>query len=81
MINKTDCVDGGLIFTGLGISLIDIQNILSIIILIIDILWIVTKFIIKLFQYLDDGKITNEELKDLENDINKIKEKGGGKDE
>ena len=49
--------------------------------LIIDILWIVTKFIIKLFQYLDDGKITNEELKDLENDINKIKEKGGGKDE
>lgn len=77
MINKTDCIDYSVIFTGVGISLIDIQNILSIIILIIDILWILTKFIFKLIKYMSDGKLTQEEIDDLDNDINKIKEKGG----
>lgn len=72
MVNKTDLIDGGLICTGLGISLVDLQNILSIIILIIDILWIALKVTIKLFRYLKDGKLTDEELQDLENDVNKI---------
>ena len=81
MINKTDCIDYSVIFTGVSISLIDIQNILSIIILIIDILWILIKFIFKLIKYMSDGKLTQEEIDDLDNDINKIKEKGGGKDE
>ena len=72
MFDKTDLIDGGLICTGLGISLVDIQNILSIIILVIDILWILLKFTIKFFRYIKDGKLTDEELQDLENELNKI---------
>ena len=77
MFDKTDLIDGGLICTGLGISLVDIQNILSIIILVIDILWILLKFIIKIFRYIKDGKLTDEELQDLENEFNEIKNKDG----
>lgn len=77
MFDKTDIIDGGLIFTGLGISLVDLQNILSIIILVIDMLWILLKFIIKFFRYIKDGKLTDEELQDLENEFNEIKNKDG----
>ena len=76
MINKGDYIDGGLIFTGIGVSLIDIQNILAIVLLIFEISWLILKFIIKLFKYLSDGKLTEEEIKDLDNDMEKIKEKG-----
>lgn len=79
MFNAVDAVDGGLMLFGLTISLQDIQSILSIIIIIIDILWIVGKFVIKLFRYLQDGKLDQEELDDLENtvdDLKKIKEEG-----
>lgn len=72
MFDKTDLIDGSLICTGLGISLVDLQNILSIIILVIDILWILLKFTIKFFRYIKDGKLTDEELQDLENEFNKI---------
>lgn len=81
MINKTDIVDGGLILTGLGISLVDLQNILSIIILIIDLLWILMKFIVKFFKYFGDGKLTDEEINDLENDLKNVTGKDGDKDE
>ena len=81
MFNKTDLIDGGLICTGLGISLVDLQNILSIIILVIDIIWILMKFIIKFFRYFSDGKLDDEELKDLENDVNKITGKEDDPDE
>lgn len=81
MFNKTDLIDGGLICTGLGISLADLQNVLSIIILIIDILWILFKFMIKFFRYIKDGKLTDEELQDLENDVNKITGKEDDPDE
>lgn len=87
MINKAniidiiDIIDSGLILTGLGISLVDIQNILSIIILIIDMLWILIKFIVKFFKYFGDGKLTNEEIKDLENDLKNITGKDGDKNE
>ena len=75
MFDKTDLIDGGLICTGLGISLVDLQNILSIIILVIDILWILIKVTIKFCKYISDGKLTDEELQDLENDVNKITHK------
>ena len=81
MFNKTDLIDGGLICTGLGISLVDLQNVLSIIILIIDILWILMKFIIKFFRYFSDGKLDDDELKDLENDVNKLTGKEDDHDE
>lgn len=81
MINKTDIVDGSLILTGLGISLVDLQNILSIIILIIDLLWILMKFIVKFFKYIGDGKLTDDEIEDLENDLKNVTGKDGDKDE
>ena len=81
MFNKTDLIDGGLICTGLGISLADLQNVLSIIILVIDMLWILFKFMIKFFRYIKDGKLDDEELQDLENDVNKITGKEDDPDE
>lgn len=72
-ITPTDAVDGGLMLFGLTISLQDIQSILSIIIIVIDILWLLGKFVIKLFRYLKDGRLDDEELADLENDMNNIK--------
>lgn len=68
--NSVDVVDGCLILGGLTISLQDVQSILSIIILVLDGLWILFKFMIKFFRYISDGKLTEEELNDLENDIN-----------
>ena len=72
-ITPTDAVDGGLMLFGLTISLQDIQSILSIIIIVIDILWLILKFIIKFCRYIDDGKLEEDELDDLENDIDNIK--------
>ena len=68
--NSVYVFDGFLILGGLSISLQDVQSILSIIILVLDGLWILFKFMIKFFRYISDGKLTEEELNDLENDIN-----------
>ena len=70
--NVSDAVDGGLIGTGLVISLQDLQSILSIIILIVDVLWIVFKLIYKLIKYYKDGVLSDEEKKDLMNEIDNI---------
>ena len=70
--NVLDAVDGGLIGTGLVISLQDLQSILSIIILIVDVLWIVFKLIYKLIKYYKDGVLSDEEKKDLMNEIDNI---------
>ena len=72
-ITPTDAVDGGLMLFGLTISLQDIQSILSIIIIVIDILWLLGKFVIKFFRYIKDGRLDDDELADLENDIDNIK--------
>lgn len=72
-ITPTDAVDGGLMLFGLTVSLQDIQSVLSIIIIVIDILWLVGKFIIKFFRYIKDGKLDDDELADLTNDIDNIK--------
>lgn len=79
--SKTDLVDGGLILSGLGISLSDLQNILSIIILILDMCWIVFKIIHKIYpklqEYLKDHKLSKEEIDDLKNDVIDEIKKGG----
>lgn len=72
MFNYTDAVDGGLIGTGLVISLQDLQSLLSIIILIVDVLWILFKLIYKLIKYYKDGVLSDEEKKDLMNEIDNI---------
>ena len=75
VINNVDLVDGTLMLGGLAISLQDIQSILSIIIIVIDILWLVGKFLIKFIRYCKDGELTEEEIEDLKNDIYEIKDK------
>lgn len=82
MVNKNDLIDGGLILTGMGISLSDLQNILSIVILVLDICWIIFKIIRKIYpklqKYLEDRKLSNDEIEDLKNDIiDEIKNKDG----
>ena len=81
MFTKSDLLDSGLICTGLGISLMDLQNILSIIILVIDILWILIKVTIKFCRYISDGKFTEDEINDIDNDIKKITGKEDDPDE
>ena len=75
VVNNVDLVDGTLMLGGLAISLQDIQSILSIIIIVIDILWLVGKFLIKFIRYCKDGELTEEEIEDLKNDIYEIKDK------
>ena len=74
LLTPVDAVDGGLILFGLTISLQDVQSILSIIIIVIDILWIVLKFVIKFFQFTKDG-LDDDELNELNQDIEKIKDR------
>lgn len=77
----TDLIDAGLITLGTGIALSDIHQILSIIILVLNAMWILLKFILKFFKYYsNDGKIDKEELDDLLDDVNKI-QKEDDKDE
>lgn len=79
---KSDFVDYTLIATGTTISLIDIQTIMSIVLLSFNILWLMFKFIVKLKEKLNDGKLTKEELNELENDVEEINntfKRGGDK--
>ena len=69
---KSDFVDYTLIATGTTISLIDIQTIMSIVLLSFNILWLMVKFVIKLKEKLNDGKLTKEEITELENDVEEI---------
>ena len=65
MINKVDAIDGTLMLFGLTLSVQDIQATLSIVIIVIDILWLLGKFLIKFIRYCKDGELTDEELDDL----------------
>lgn len=78
MMNKVDAVEDMVILSGIGVSLVDIQTVMSIVLLTFNILWLVMKFTLKLFRYLRDGKLTDEELDDLTNDVKEIDNKIGG---
>ena len=78
MMNKTDAVEDMIILSGIGISLVDIQTIMSIVLLTFNILWLILKFTLKLFRYLRDGKLTDDELNDLADDVEEINNKVGG---
>ena len=59
--------------TGLGISIIELQNILGLIVTVINLFILVLSIILKLVRYIkNDGKLDEEEIKDLENDIKKV---------
>lgn len=65
MLTKVDMVDGGLMGIGLAVSLQDMQAIASVIIIIIDLLWLVGKFVIKFMRYYSDGVLSDDEVDDL----------------
>ena len=81
MMNKSDAIEDMVILSGIGVSLVDIQTIMSIVLLTFNIIWLLVKFGIKLYRYLKDGKLTKEEVDDLTNDIDNIKNIGGDKNE
>lgn len=59
--------------TGLGISIIELQNILGLIVTVINLFILVLSIVLKLIRYIkNDGKLDEEEIKDLENDIKKV---------
>lgn len=59
--------------TGLGISIIELQNILGLIVTVINLFILVLSVVLKLVRYIkNDGKLDEEEIKDLENDIKKV---------
>lgn len=76
MANRTsEVVEDVIITSGIGISLVDIQNILSIVLLCFNILWIIVKVIIKLIKYYRDGKLDDIEAADIQHDIDTLDDK------
>ena len=61
-------------WTLIGISLTDISGILNIVLLSISIGVGILSLVLKLRQFLKDGKIDKEELSELESDIEHIKD-------
>ena len=59
--------------TGLGISIIELQNLLGLILTAINLFILVLSLILKLIRYIkNDGKLDKEELSDLTKDIENI---------
>lgn len=56
---------------GLVISVSDINNILCVILLILDSIWLIIKVAFKIVKAIADGKLTDEEIEDIENDLDK----------
>ena len=80
--NSIDVAEDMICVLGISISLVDIQQILSIILLSFNIVWLVVKFLVKFIRYYkNDGKIDNDEWNDLLNDEKEIDDKiKGGRD-
>lgn len=80
-VNNTDIVEDMTIALGISISLADIQQILSIILLCFNIVWLFLKLSIKIYKYYkNDGKIDKNEWEDILNDEKEIEEKFKGGD-
>lgn len=76
-VNAVDVVDSALITMGVGVSLADIHQILSIILLIFNAIWIIVKVIVKVYKYYNnDGKLDDAEVNDIMNDLDKFKKDG-----
>lgn len=82
MMNKTDALEDIVIASGITVSLVDIQTVMSIILLSFNIIWLCAKLIIKLCRYLKDRKLDKAEIDDLMEDVYEIIDKvGDNKDE
>lgn len=61
--------------TGLGISIIELQNILGLILTAINLFILVLSLVLKLIRYIkNDGKLDNKEISDLLDDVKDIKD-------
>ena len=61
--------------TGLGISIIELQNILGLILTAINLFILVVTLVLKFIRYIkNDGKLDDEEVEDLFKDIKDIQE-------
>ena len=67
-----EVIEDTIIASGIGVSLADVQNVLSIILLCFNLLWIVFKIIMKIKNYYKDGVIDKEELDDLQHDVDSL---------
>ena len=62
--------------TGLGISIIELQNLLGLILTAINLFILVLSLVLKLIKYIkNDGKLDKDEIEDLSKDITDIKDK------
>ena len=75
MKKYTNIFENVLISLGISVSLVDIQNVLSIILLVFELLWVSAKIIIKLKSYLKDGVLDDKEKEDLLGDLNELGDK------
>ena len=76
-VNGVDVIDSALIIMGVSVSLADIHQILSIILLIFNAIWIIVKVIVKVYKYYNnDGKLDDAEVNDIMNDLDKFKKDG-----
>ena len=84
MIKAQNIIEDVSIGTGITISLLDIQQILSIILLVFNVLWILVKFGVKIYEHIKnknvDGVVqtieeTKNELEQLSDDVKDSKDK------
>lgn len=84
MMKPQNIIEDVLIASGLTISLMDIQQILSIILLVFNVIWILIKCGVKVYEHIkeknihavvDDIEQTKDELEKLSNDVKDSKDK------
>jgi len=73
-VRNEDITTFSLSAIGLSVSLTDFKNWLDIILIILSILNVSIILLIKLRKYLKDGKLDKDEIKDISEDINHIKD-------
>ena len=56
---------------GIVLAIADIQAILSIVLLIVDSIWLLLKIVLKIFKLAKDGELSDEDLKEIESEIKK----------
>lgn len=84
MIKPQNIIEDVLIASGLTISLMDVQQILSVILLVFNVIWILVKCGVKVYEHIkeknihavvDDIEQTKDELEKLSNDVKDSKDK------
>lgn len=68
-MNTKSLIDDVLIVCGISVSLLDIQQTLSIVLLVFNVLWIIWKFIYRVYTH-----IKNNQIDEIENDIKDAKD-------